>query len=52
MYLDAQVKKKKKKEKIHKPLPTNIFASLSIIKKPHSSSFDFDGEDRIGIRIL
>jgi hypothetical protein len=46
MYLDVQVKKKK--EKIRKPLSTNIFASLSMIKKLHSSSFGDDDEDDEG----
>jgi hypothetical protein len=46
MYLDVQVKKKK--EKIRKPLSTNIFASLSMIKKLHSSSFGDDDDDDEG----
>jgi hypothetical protein len=51
MYLDVQVKKKK--EKIRKPLSTNIFASLSMIKKLHSSSFgDGDDDDDEGRVIL
>jgi hypothetical protein len=50
MYLDVQVKKKK--EKIRKPLSTNIFASLSMIKKLHSSSFGDDDDDEGRVMLL